>query len=51
MAATLTQLLEESASRWPEQVALSNSTGDRALTYRHLGDLADDLPASCAGTG
>ena len=43
MAATITQLLEESATRWPEQVALSDSSGDRALTYRRLGDLAGDL--------
>ena len=43
MAATLTQLLEESATRWPEQVALSDSNGDRALTYQRLSDLAGDL--------
>ena len=43
MAATLTQLLEESATRWPRQVALSEGSGDRAISYRHLGDLAADL--------
>ncbi len=45
MAATLTQLLEESATRWPERIAVSDGSGDRSLTYRHLGDLASDLAA------
>jgi oxalate---CoA ligase len=45
VAATLTQLLEESANSWPQRAAVSDSSGDRALTYRHLGDLAWDLAA------
>ncbi len=51
MAATLTKLLEESATRWPSRVALGDSSGDRALTYRHLGDLAGDAAAQLRRNG
>ena len=51
MAATLTQLLEESAARWPGQVAVGDAAGDRALTYRHLTELSGDLAAQLRRRG
>ena len=45
MTATLTELLHESASTWPDQVAISDITGERAITYRNLGALVGDLAA------
>ncbi len=43
MTATLTELLQESASTWPDRVAVGDGTGDRAITYRELRQLAGDL--------
>jgi oxalate---CoA ligase len=42
-AATLTELLHESASTWPERVAVSETAGDRVVTYQDLEALAGDL--------
>jgi acyl-CoA synthetase (AMP-forming)/AMP-acid ligase II len=40
---TLSELLDDSASRWPERVAVADAAGDRALTYRDLEALVADL--------
>jgi oxalate---CoA ligase len=45
MTATLTELLHESASTWPERVAVSEADGVRRATYRELESLAGDLAA------
>jgi acyl-CoA synthetase (AMP-forming)/AMP-acid ligase II len=45
MTATLTELLHESATTWPDRVAVSDITGEQAITYRELGTLIDDLAA------
>jgi acyl-CoA synthetase (AMP-forming)/AMP-acid ligase II len=45
MTATLTELLHESASTWPDRVAVSEAAGQRAATYRDLESLAGDLAA------
>jgi non-ribosomal peptide synthetase component E (peptide arylation enzyme) len=40
---TLSGLLRDSASTWPERAAVSSAAGDRALTYRDLDALVADL--------
>jgi len=51
MTATLTELLHESASTWPERVAVSDITGGQAITYTELGALVDDLAAELNRNG
>ena len=51
MTATLTELLHESASTWPERVAVSDITGGPAITYTELGALVDDLAAELNRNG
>lgn len=45
MTVTLTELLRESASRWPDRSAVGDSTGERAIAYQELGHLVGDLAA------
>jgi oxalate---CoA ligase len=42
---TLSDLLHDSASRWPDQIAVADAADDRALTYRDLDALVADLAA------
>jgi oxalate---CoA ligase len=48
---TLTELLHESASTWPERVAVSDAADERTMTYRDLGALAGDLAAQLSRLG
>jgi long-chain acyl-CoA synthetase len=45
MIATLTELLHDSASTWPDHVAVSDVTCEQAITYRELDTLVGDLAA------
>ncbi len=51
MAATLTELLHESANTGPDRVAVSDIVGDRAISYRELGVLVGDLAAELSRRG
>ncbi len=46
MTATLTELLHESASTWPDRIAVSDAADERAITYRELAALVGDLAAA-----
>jgi non-ribosomal peptide synthetase component E (peptide arylation enzyme) len=41
----LCQLLNNSARRWPDRVAVGTAAGDRKATYRDLHALTRDLAA------
>jgi acyl-CoA synthetase (AMP-forming)/AMP-acid ligase II len=45
IVSTLSDLLHEGASKWPERVAVSDAAGDRAMTYRDLATLVAELTA------
>lgn len=51
MTATLTELLHESASTWPDRVAVSDIAGEQAVTYAELGALVSDLAAELSRHG
>jgi len=48
---TLCQLLDDSARRWPDRVAVAAAGSDRKATYRDLRALARDLAAKLHGLG
>jgi non-ribosomal peptide synthetase component E (peptide arylation enzyme) len=42
-ANTLGEVLHDSATRWPDRVAVADAAGDRTLTYRDLDTVITDL--------
>lgn len=50
-SATLCELVNNSARRWPDRVAVGTAAGGRRLTYRDLGALARDLAVELHGLG
>jgi oxalate---CoA ligase len=48
---TLCQLLNDSARRWPDRVAVGTAAGDRKATYRDLHALTRDLAMKLRGLG
>ena len=48
---TLCQLLNDSAHRWPDRVAVGTAAGDRKATYRDLHALTHDPAAKLHGLG
>ena len=50
-SATLCELLNDSARRWPDRVAVGTAGGDRMATYRDLDALSRDLAGKLHGLG
>ena len=50
-SATVCELLNDSARRWPDRVAVGTAVGDRKITYRDLDALSRDLAVKLHGLG